>query len=330
MSADPALGTQPNAGSPWPLGALLVTSVLLEILCRYLRLPFFPVWVPLLLWGSRRLDLSAPAALLFAGSGIALLFGWWGPASLGFSMAVVAAVVAVRVSRKWWRGAAFILFATLSWLILSAAAPSRLFDSFSFEVLFSAVFTQLTGHRWVAAIFSKLTIVLLVLATLGLTRLIWRFGPKVSRNAFVVLLLISGCDSGSEKDRTYFSPTKPDINEGVVSLFADKAELPKRNLGHVVLPVQSRTRELCVGCHEDKVTGTALPVAEKGIHEIHLVLQELGLLCTVCHEHAGDPGFPDRTAKGDRRDAYNQRCRDCHMRGEVGSAAALRWEGSFR
>ncbi len=328
MSADPAGRAQPNANAPWILGALLVTSVLLELFFRYLRLPLFPVWVPLLLWGTRRLEMSTPAALLFAGSGIALLLGWWGSASLSFSLAVVVAVVAMRVSGTWWRGAAFILFATLAWLMLSAVAGSLPVGSFSFEVLFSAVFTQLTGQQWVAAVCSKLVILLLVLATLGLARLFWRLGPKVTRHAFLVLVLISGCDSTF--DRTYFSPTAPDVDEGVVSLFAGTAELPEPNLGHVVLPAQSRTRELCASCHQDKVNGTSLPVAEKGIHEIHLVLQELGLLCTVCHEHAGEPGFPDLTAEGDRRNAYNQRCRICHMKGDEGGTAQLRWERRFR
>ncbi len=311
------------------LGALFVTCLALELLARALRLPLFPVWIPVLLWSRHRLELSTPALLLYGAAGAVLLHGFWGLPALEFSLAVIVGALALRASNQRWWGARFLLVASITWVLLSVALRPLSAEVLPFELLLTAVFTRGLGHPLVAAMLSALVLLVLVLATLGLGSLVGRVWP---RGSALALLLFIGCGSPSGDGGSPFMPEEPDSDTTIIEIFAD-TEAPSAPLAaHVVLPEPSRTREVCIGCHGNKVRETSLPAARKGIHEIHLVLvpQTRELECTYCHQQAGVPGFPDLTGQGDGRSEYNRRCRGCHLKKGPDGSSSLRWHVRFR
>lgn len=293
---DSASGLRRAAGH----AALLVP----EIGARALRLPVFPGFAPLISEPSTALRL-AHAVLLAV---VEATFLGTGALELVAACAAGGAV-AGRRRREFVR---FTVTAAVVWIALGASTGSLGVGSFGIETLVCAVLVRATGSEPLAGALARLLLAALVygsaVAIQGICQGICRrLALPLARLAPAALVALAvAC---AERESTRF---RPEIAGAPELTRIDAAGGVRRPAAHPVLPETERTNAVCLSCHQAKVGPTTLPLARKGIHEIHTAIVGIDPACTSCHFGAGSPGFPGEHPEERSRNAYNHTCSGCH------------------
>ncbi len=140
--------------------------------------------------------------------------------------------------------------------------------------------------------------------------------------------VLSACQDDEKNNKLFFTPEpiQPDTQIIQFVTFEDKSSYQN---GHIVIDKDLRSNQVCLSCHQQKVERTALPLNQKGVHEIHFSFAQFKMRCIFCHENAGKSGFPDIIGKGDRRTEYNQKCIQCHYR-KKDSLKTFHWKLRYK
>ena len=147
----------------WQITITISLSLLLELIMRIYRLPFFPIWIPLILLieSNRSIDW-----IILLGYGLLLLLAvtlYFGIESLDFSLSLL--ITSLLYSRLIKRNLLYLLITASSlWYIFSWVVGNLPTGSFYFEIFFTALFTRIAYYEYLSAFLSRLFLVGLTLS----------------------------------------------------------------------------------------------------------------------------------------------------------------------
>jgi hypothetical protein len=144
---------------------IVVVSLLLELLMRYFRLPFFPLWLPFFFQVNGKLQIAPHFMLVYAIFSCIFLYVFLGASSLDFSLSFFLLVPLIYhhnpLLNRFLKGWRLPVVLTPVWVVFSILFGNFPTGSISFEVFFSAISMRLVPVEEVAGILSRLMLLTL-------------------------------------------------------------------------------------------------------------------------------------------------------------------------
>ena len=338
---------------------LLAFLLILEIILRYHRIPFFPAWVVLPGGAPKNREFpffSGKQLPFYSYSGLVILIElfFWGFRGLDLILALFLAGVLdgflmerrLRYFRNIPRYFRYNLLALVLWSLFARFYGNYPAGSIELNILLAALLTRISGVEWLGGLLARILFINIFYGGVSFIHFLL-FGlpgkklrqsmPRLTRVVpfFLILFLASGvfCAEDAERSEKYFQVPRVGPDEKVEIHFdpgfrehVDRAKNP-----HPLLAAGERNNQTCLLCHRSKTKRSVKSRLKKSHHEIHYVfVSGFREKCVDCHTGAGLAGFPDLRGTGDRRSDYNKSCQKCHRRPvKEPSRGELYWKKKF-
>jgi hypothetical protein len=145
---------------------IVAISLLLELLMRYFRLPFFPLWLPFFFQVNGKLQIAPHFMFVYAIFSCLFLYVFFGATSLDFSLTFLFLVPVIYQQQnpllnRFLKGWRLPVVLTPIWVVFSILFGNFPTGSISFEVFFTAISMRLVPVEEVAGILSRLLLLTL-------------------------------------------------------------------------------------------------------------------------------------------------------------------------